>query len=69
MTGVRSWMALFLLGKTDWPGGGVSLPAREQERTELSLGMNEEPVERLHVRLKRQVKVGNISGGVGYRPG
>ena len=50
-------------------GGRVSLPLRELECIELCLGMNEEPVERLHVRLKRQVKVGDLSGGVGHRPG
>mgnify|MGYP001864198856 CR=1 FL=1 len=68
-TGVLSWMALFLLGKTDRPGGGVSLRGRERERIELHLGVNEEPAERLCVRLKRQVKVGDLSGGVGHRPG
>lgn len=62
-------MALFLLGKTDRPDGGVSLRGRERERIELHLGVNEEPAERLCVRLKRQVKVGDLSGGVGHRPG
>lgn len=62
-------MALFLLGKTDRPGGGVSFRGRERERIELHLGMTEEPAERLCVRLKRQVKVGDLSGGVGHRPG
>lgn len=68
-TGVLSWMALFLLGKTDRSGGGVSFRGRERERIELHLGMTEEPAERLCVRLKRQVKVGDLSGGVGHRPG
>jgi len=48
-------MALFLLGKTDRPGGGVSLRGRERERIELHLGMTEEAAEHLRVRLKRQV--------------
>ncbi|XP_046776771.1 uncharacterized protein LOC121106536 isoform X4 [Gallus gallus] len=47
-------MALFLLGKADRSGGGVSFRGRERERIELHLGMTEEPAERLCVRLKRQ---------------
>ena len=62
-------MAVFLLGKADRSGGGVSFRGRERERIELHLGMTEEPAERLCVRLKRQVKVGDLSGGVGHRPG
>jgi len=42
---------------------------REQECIELSLGMNEDLEGHVCVRLKRQVNVGNITGGVGYRPG
>lgn len=71
MTGMLLWMALFLLGKTDRPGGGVSLPVREWKCIELCLGVNEELAERLHVRLKRQVNVGDITvGGIstGRRP-
>ncbi|XP_046799293.1 uncharacterized protein LOC107050073 [Gallus gallus] len=44
-------------GKTDRPGGGVSLRGRERERIELHLGVNEEPAERLCVRLKRQLEM------------
>lgn len=58
-----------LFRKTVWQGGGVALPVREQECIAFCLWMNEELVVRLHMRLKRQVNVGNIAGGVGYRPG
>ena len=50
-------------------GGGVALCVREQlECIELGLGVDEEGVESLWVRIKGQAHMGDITVGVYYRP-
>ena len=62
----------YVLVRKDRParrGGGVALYVREQlEYIELCLGVDEEPVESLWVRIKGQAHMGDTVVGVYYRP-
>ena len=50
-------------------GGGVALYVREQlECIELCLGVDEEGVESLWIRIKEQPHMGDVTVGVYYRP-
>jgi len=71
----RGWHAVtdgYTLFRKERPtrrGSGVALYVREQlESIELSLGVDEERIERLWVRNKGQPHMGDITVGVNYRP-
>ena len=69
MDAVMDGYTLFRKDRPTRPGGGVALYVREQlECIELCLGADEEPVESLWVRIKRQPHMGDVIVGVYYRP-
>jgi len=72
---LHDWYAVmdgYRLFRKDRPtrrGGGVALYVREQlECTELCLGVDEEGVESLCVKIKGQPHMGDVIVGVHYRP-
>jgi len=66
---VMDGYTLFRKDRSTRRGGGVALYVREQlERTELCLGVDEEQVEGLSVRIKGQAHMGDIVVGVYYWP-
>ena len=70
MTGILSWMAIYFLGKTDQQDKAVELLfVREQlECIEFCLGMNDEQMESLWIRIKGKTNMGDSIVVVYYGP-
>ena len=65
MMGMLPWMVMFFLRKIGQQDSGVALYVREQLKCiELHIGVNDEKVESLWVRIKGWANIGDTAVGV-----
>lgn len=68
MTGKLSWMAMYVLGKTDLLEGMVETAFYVREQCiKCHLGTNNDPVESLWMRIKGEANMGDTTVDVYYR--